>query len=222
MKLTKTTKTVIVSILISILGLIFYINTGRDYAAIIIITTLVFLGLWNLFQLLERNEQFGKNMILAAGFGITVISWFVAGYINNEQSILQKKREIKVKFLIDAFFKLQNYDNRDKETIADGYIYNKFAENSLNEIQLLGDEEVVKLGKIFALSGGKDGFQPLLIQLRDDLRKELGVSPLPGTDYLSPYQFRIFEMFPVKDTLTSQEQIDLIIRLNEANQNIIK
>jgi hypothetical protein len=91
--------------------------------------------------------------------------------------------------------------------------------NAINEIQLMGDSSVVGIGKAYALSNGTEKFDSLLIQLREDLRKELNLDPLAK---INPYEFRMRSNYPVKDTLTSKDQTDLIIKINEDNQNLIK
>lgn len=232
-QMTNTKKTLLYSLIIIVISLIIYFIIPNKFYTILVICTLVSLILSALFLLLKKDVEFPKNMILATGFGVTIISWFVTGYINNEneinrnrlaieQSTLQKKRELKTKFLIDAFFKLQNYDNRVYESHADAYIYGKFSENSLSEIQLLGDTDLVKTARNFALANGKSYFSDLLIQLRNDLRNELGVSSLPLTDDFAPFNYRVSTKSAVYDTLTSKDQLDLIIKLNQLNQEFIK
>lgn len=98
----------------------------------------------------------------------------------------------------------------------------KYAEDALTQIQLLGDIETVKLARQFALANDKDFYSSLLIQLRKDLRKELDAIPLPDDSTYDPFNFRIKRWTPANDTLTSAEQINLIIRLNETHQELLK
>ena len=204
------------------MGLICYRKMPKEFSAIIITTSLVLIGIWIIGRSLPK-EDFAKNMILAAGFGLTAISWFVSGYINNQQSVLQKKRKLKVRMLTDAFFKLQNiYSREGNETQVNAYIYYKYSENALNEIQLIGDPKLVKLASVFGLSNGARGYEDLLVELRNDLRKELGVSSIPNDEDLKPFSFRANRKLITQDTLTSEEEINLIMKLNEEHKDLFK
>lgn len=170
------------------------------------------------------------NIILAVGIAVTVISWFVTGYLNNRQSVLQRKREIKVRMLTDAYFKLQNLKDREAyESPVNAYIYYKYSEEALDEIQLIGDNELVGDAELFtkSLPQGGTAFQTplnnLLIKLRNDLRRELNVESI-NDPALNPFQLRVKRnaRLSTQDSLTSQEEINLIIRLNEDHKDLFK
>jgi len=187
---------------------------------------------------LKVDADYDKNLLLAGGFGITILSWFVVGYINNEnekkrnqlsinQSILQSKRDLKVKFLLDAYFRLENsgyrdmkYENRQKWKYD--YVYKKYSESALTSIQLLGDEDTVKLANAYTLAGGEKHYDELLKKLRDDLRKELGLKQLPNTEDYHPTTLRVYRNTDAPDQLTPEQQLDLAIRLSEFNRELVK
>jgi hypothetical protein len=233
--LRKTISTTLIAAIIITSGVVFYIFVPDELRSIIISSCIIFLILWFLFQYLERNNEFEKNMILAVGFGLTIISWFVTGYLNNqneikrnrlniEQGVLQKKRDLRTKFLLNAYLRLDNFDNRYSETDADNYIYRKYAESALTSIQLLGDSELVKLTHNWIMNSNDSiSFNKLLRQLRNDLRQELAISKLPDNDTsYNTVTFRIYRNWLLKDTLTSEQEIQLIIKLNEINQDLVK
>jgi hypothetical protein len=110
--MSKIISTTLIAAVIITLGVVFYIFVPDELRSIIISCCIIFLILWFLFQYLKRNNEFEKNMILAVGFGLTIISWFVTGYLNNqneikrnrlniEQGVLQKKRDLRTKFLLN-------------------------------------------------------------------------------------------------------------------------
>jgi len=182
---------------------------------------------------LPKNDEYEKNLILATGFGITIISWFMVGYINNKneikrndlanaKSILETKRSLRIKFLLDAYFRLENMEQRNYESLTDYFIYMKYGESALTSIQLLGEQEVVKLSNNFILSNGQKYFQELLIQLRADLRKELMLADLPNTPDFAPVMFRFKKNPDVSFDLTAEQKLQLTIKLNELNLLMVK
>jgi D-alanyl-lipoteichoic acid acyltransferase DltB (MBOAT superfamily) len=175
-------------------------------------------------SLLQKDAEYQKNLILLGGIGITIISWFVNGYINNEneknrnqlsisQSILQSKRDLKVKFLLDAYFRLENADMRDitpqghQPNLYD-YIYLKYTESALTSIQLLAKDSTVKLANLYLLSGGKGHYSELLIMLRDELRQELNLESLPATKEYHPSSYRTYRKIGAPNSLTQNNNIN--------------
>lgn len=189
-----------------------------------------------LFKLLPQDIDYFKNLILASGIVVTIVSWFIVGYINNEnekkrnelefeRSTSQSKRDLKVKFLIDAYFRLENSDYRDtvpnnhQRNMYD-YIYLKYAESSLNSVQLLGDSNTVRLANIYIMSG--EHFGELLESLRDELRNELELPPLPKTKDYTPTVKRVYRKLDAPNKLTPDQQFQLTLRLSEYDRGLIK
>lgn len=191
-----------------------------------------------LFKLLPKDNDYFRNLILASGILVTIVSWFIVGYLNNEnekkrnelefkRSTSQSKRDLKVKFLIDAYFRLENSDYRDtfpnnhQRNMYD-YVYLKYAESALTSVQLLGSESTVKLANIYIMSGGKEHFRELLESLRDELRGELELPVLPKTDDYIPSVYRIFRKLDAPNKLTPDQQFQLTMKLSEYDRDLIK
>jgi hypothetical protein len=205
----------------------------------IIFSAIFALFMFNLlFWLLPKDKDYNKNLILASGVLITIISWFIVGYLDNEnekmrnklefeRSTKQSKRDLKIKFLMDAYFRLTNSDMRDttpfgiQKNMYD-YIYFKYSESALTSIQLLGSEKTIKIANDFILSGGNEHLSDLLESLRDDLRKELELDSLPKTKDYHPTVFRAYKKLDAPNELTPDQQFQLILKLNEYDRELLK
>ena len=90
-----------------------------------------------------------------------------------------KRREIRLQYLIDAYRILTNeVSQRDQNPER-----REKLENLLSDIQLFGSLSQVELSKQLAnevASGAGFELSPLIISLRDDLRKELNLSEVSG------------------------------------------
>ncbi|GAA4092455.1 hypothetical protein [Mucilaginibacter panaciglaebae] len=177
-------------------------------------------------KLIKKDADYQKNLILAVGFGLTIISWFITGYMNNVQSVNESKRSLKVKLLLDAYIRLENSDHRDIDRKGlqhnkYDYVYLNYAESAVNSIQLMGDEKLIALTNKFTMSGGKENFNELLIELRNELRKELNLSKLPDSSQYSPTVYRMYRNEKM-DTLTDEQRLNLIIRLSEYDKELLK
>jgi hypothetical protein len=168
------------------------------------------------------EAEYHRNLLLGLGLVVTVLGWSVNEYINNRQAVLQKQRDLKVKLLLDAYFRLEGSDNRDYETSSDAYIYQKYSESAIQAIQLLGDERAIELAREYAASNGKEHYNELLEELRREIRKELNLSSIPITGDFNPAELRIRRNGPFHDTITSAEQIQLITKLNDINRDLLK
>ncbi|RWY47240.1 hypothetical protein [Mucilaginibacter gilvus] len=102
------------------------------------------------------------------------------------------------------------------------YVYKKYAESALTSIQLLGDEDTVKLANAYTLSGGKQHYDELLKKLRDDLRKELDLKQLPNTMEYHPSTFRVYRNVGAPEELTPEQQLDIAVRLSEFSRELVK
>lgn len=190
-----------------------------------------------LLKLLPKDIDYFKNLLLASGLIVTIVSWFIVGYLNNEnekkrnelefkRSTSQSKRDLKVKFLIDAYFRLENADYRDttpnnhQRNMYD-YVYIKYAESALTSVQLLGSERTVRLANSHIISGGKEHFRELLEALRDELRIELELPILPKTDDYVPTVYRTSRKLDAPNKLTPEQQFQLTMKLSEYDRDLI-
>lgn len=228
----------ILSILIVIaVAIFFFFICPIGLRPSIIVTSFVLCILILLRYYLPKDDDYFKNLILASGIAATIVSWFIVGYLNNEnekkrnllefeRTTSQSKRDLKVKFLIDAYFRLQNSDFRD--TVPNGYepnkydqIYLKYAESALTSVQLLANDSTVRLANLHILSNGAH-FDQLLVSLRDELREELDLRALPNSRDYAPTVFRSLRRLDAPNALTPEQQFQLTVKLSEFDRDLLK
>jgi len=231
---------IITSIALAILATVIFLVGKQELKPVAIIIFIVIVGfIWVKDAIkMSNNDEYQKALILLGGVGVTIIGWFLTGYFNNEnekvrnrlsieQSIGQAKRDLRVKFLLDAYFRLENADFRDSTPEGQqpnrfDYIYLKYAESALTSIQLVGSDTLVQLANAYILSGGKQHFDELLKLLRDELRSELNLSKLPNTNDFKPSIYRTYRKLNAPDQLTPEQQMQLTTRLSEFQRELLK
>lgn len=234
MKLNKILKITFVYIALVSIFVVIYSHLDKKYSTIIFVSSLVGLSLLSLYLILKNKNDFEKNMIIAAGFGITVISWFVTGFINNEneqyrnkftidQSIIEKKRDLRLSYLLNSYYRLANMSNRLNgdtlnETETDAFIYQKYGESALGQVSLLADTSTIRIANDFIMANNTiRDFENILNALRNEIRTELNLSNIPQNSTYKISQYRQFYKKPSQYTLTPQQQFEFAIKLNEAN-----
>jgi len=108
---------------------------------------------------------------------VAIVGWFVAHRLAAGRDRANKRRELRVSFLIDAYRRLEFASHRepDSETV-------KALESALADIQLMGSPDQVAMISDYlnALNSNPTTDPgPLLESLRKDLRKELKLRALP-------------------------------------------
>lgn len=110
---------------------------------------------------------------------LAVIGWIVGYYFTTRKDINQKRRDISIEHLINAYRILTNeISHREGNKERDIKL-----ENILSDIQLFGSEEQVQLAKNLAdavASGKEFQLDPLINSLRNDLRKIIGLKKIKG------------------------------------------
>ncbi len=119
---------------------------------------------------------------------LAVIGWIIAHFFSSKRDFNNKKREIRINYLTEAYRKLERgaMPTSRKFDPAD-------VESAIADIQLLGNPKQVNMAYKFAEKvshGDGTGLQELLEDLRRELRKELKVS---NTDVPKISPFRISE-----------------------------
>lgn len=119
------------------------------------------------------------SIIISAISAITVIctifGWFVIHHMSQKRDFLNRKKEVRISCLIDAFRRIEDASHREE--------HDKLLqlESAIADIQLFGTKKQVELSKefvtAFAQARHADAL-PLLNDLRDDLRKELNLEPI--------------------------------------------
>lgn len=104
---------------------------------------------------------------------LAIIGWIAAHYFTSRRDVQNKKREIRVKFLIEVYQKLENAIQRPAKKVGNDLEY------VVATIQLFGSNEQILLAKNIAndiANNGSADLEPLLKSLRTDLRKDLKLS----------------------------------------------
>ena len=109
-----------------------------------------------------------------------IIGWYIVHFFTAKRDQENKKREIRVRYLIEAFRLLANASQRKPEPNSQ---YFRDMESAVVDIQLLGTESQVENLNVFLnefASEGKGSLDGLLNDLRDDLRYELKLTEIVG------------------------------------------
>jgi len=106
---------------------------------------------------------------------VVVIGWYVAHSFNMVRDRANKRHDMIVEYLLEAYRRLEKAANREDKTEEQAVAF----ESAVADIQLLGNPdqitETVKYLKAYASVGGGT-IDNVLSLLRDDLRKEFGLS----------------------------------------------
>lgn len=227
--------------LISIITLIFlftlsiFLVSGRPLDLLVVLAvSFVISSIVATFAIFLPKENYWNTLGILTGFGITIMSWFVGNYFNNitelkrdqinrEHEISNAKRELRVKYLINAFNRITSQINRDSETMMNRYIYNQNALFANAEVSLFGDTDLIRIMRDFTLTmniPGKSNATPIILALRKTLRKELELSELP--DFNTTYgvaipRVYIEDWYRKKYNTSEEERQNIINYLNTIN-----
>ena len=106
---------------------------------------------------------------------VAVGGWFVAHQFNVYRDRKNKRRDLRIQFLLDAYRRLESAANREAQTEEQRLAF----ESAVADIQLLGTPEqvaaTVSYLRLHATEGGAQ-IDEVLRLLRRDLRKEVGLS----------------------------------------------
>lgn len=109
---------------------------------------------------------------------VAIVGWFAAHQFSAARDRTNKRRELRVQYLIDAYRKLEAASNRQESE----EIHIESLESAVADLQLFGTqaqvEKTIRFVKEFAATG-KAPLGELLFELRRDLRQELHLEPAP-------------------------------------------
>lgn len=111
---------------------------------------------------------------------ITVFGWYILHKLAKKREQENKKKELRIDYLIDAWQKMEYASNRDineKEFV-------EYIEKPIASIQLFGTLTQINLAQKIADEIGKNGtasLDSILEELRDDLRNELNLKKVTTT-----------------------------------------
>lgn len=123
-------------------------------------------------------------------FYVAFCGWKSAHKLTSERDVKNKKREIVLNYLIEAYFILTN------DLTERGNINTKQAEKIekiISQVQLFGSTKQVDLAKDIADCIGNGGiieYDSLINSLRDDLRKELELEKIEGNVHWARFNFQ--------------------------------
>ncbi|MDR2549702.1 MAG: hypothetical protein LBD10_05840 [Desulfobulbus sp.] len=103
---------------------------------------------------------------------LAVTGWIVVHYFTSRREVNNKRREISIKHLVDAY-RVLTHDISHRKLSENRMIE---LENLISDIQLFGSVEQISLVKNLAddvASGGPFELDPLINSLRSDLRSQL-------------------------------------------------
>ncbi len=121
--------------------------------------------------------KFMEHYISIIGILIIVVGWFVGYFLSKRQDVINKRKEIRINYLINAWKLIEESANR-----KDGKM-NKNLEVAVADIQLFGSKKQIELMQKFVDEFTKNKSADtleLLIDLRKDLREELNLEKVPN------------------------------------------
>jgi len=102
---------------------------------------------------------------------VAIIGWYIVHYLNVRRDRNNKRRELIIQYLIEAYRRIERASNRPKE-----FDNNLDLESAIADIQLLGSQDQVVLAGKFAYDIDESSHastDELLYDLRESLRREL-------------------------------------------------
>lgn len=110
---------------------------------------------------------------------VNIIGWFILHILSKRRDLSNKKKEMKIQYLISAWQTLEHISNRKK--VVDRLTVSSDVENAIANVQLFGTPKQIQLAQKFAddiATTHSGDLIPLLIELRQSLRRELELEPV--------------------------------------------
>lgn len=124
------------------------------------------------------NSQLLLPLIVTAI--VAILGWVIAHVLTSNRDRANKHRDIRLQYLIEAYRRLGDASGRHLSSETE---YAQRLESALADIQLFGSlTQVEKLKKILEdyAADGNAYLDEVINDLRDELRKELDLPPIPG------------------------------------------
>ena len=145
--------------------------------------------------LLERSSVNWPLLLpLLVTATVAVAGWWTAHWLSTQRDRANKRRDIRVNYLIEAYRRLERASNRENS-----HLWAADLESAIADVQLFGGTRQVELAESFAreiASSNAALLDELLKELRDNLRAELAL-PMVGRKLLylriAPGEHRISE-----------------------------
>lgn len=121
------------------------------------------------------------SLTILGGVLAAAIAAVLAHRLTSRRDQANRRSDLRVEYLLDVYRALADTAHRNLDPAAD---HVRAFEHALDDIQLLGTEQqagmAIRVGQQLAAESRADS-DDLLLSLRDDLRKELGLEPLTST-----------------------------------------
>lgn len=126
-------------------------------------------------------------LTILGGVAAAAIAAVLAHRLTSQRDQANRRSDLRIEYLLGAYRTLADTAHRDLDPNAE---HVRAFERGLADIQLLGSPDqaamAVRVGHQLATEGGAD-LDDLFLSLRDDLREELDLEPLPK----SPVHVRV-------------------------------
>ncbi len=169
------------------------------------------------------DKDYWKDMGIIITISLTGIGWFVNGYLAGQRDIENRQRELKTKYLLNAYYRLENGFSRGPidSMSPEEYVYKKYEESAVGSIGLLSNLKTIKAANewLYAINDNKkylDSNRAVIDALRKELRSELKLEPIPENtgNLYRMNSLRITNAFKMT-TWDSKDLFNLILKLNE-------
>lgn len=108
-----------------------------------------------------------------------IAGWLIGHWLNARRNQANRRSNIRVRFLLEAYRKLERSSNRASN--SEFQVHD--IESAIADIQLLGNQHQAEMAADFALRLAEEreaSLDDLIRDLRDDLRRELSLKSLSG------------------------------------------
>lgn len=125
-----------------------------------------------------HHEMLGLLVPLLVTAGVAILGWFVVNRLAVHRDRINKRHDLIVQYLIEAYRKLENASNRG--VLAQEH--ERALESAIADIQLFGSPTQVELATGFARQFAQNynaSLDTLLAELRSELRRELALESVP-------------------------------------------
>ena len=109
---------------------------------------------------------------------VAIVSWFVGSWLSVRRDRTNKRRDLRVQYLIEAYRRLEAAGHRPLVPP-----YSSDMESAIADVQLFGSPSQVAAAQAFSLEMAEKrcaSLDDLLSDLRNDLRAELNLEPVKG------------------------------------------
>lgn len=124
------------------------------------------------YKLTIMKIEYTSLLISILAIFISILSWFIIHVLNQKRDFANKRKELRIKYLITAWELLESASNRKNCVLGSNL------EKAIASIQLFGTSKQIHLSQKYAKMLSENtpiDYTELLNELRDDLRKELNL-----------------------------------------------